>query len=103
MRISIAHLDDFGMERGTEYALEQIYNVIDSRYRTARPLIVTTNLTLEELKNPTDVAHSRIYDRLLEMCVPVCCAGQSQRSEAAQEKLNRLKKLAGNRKENAYE
>ena len=27
-------IDDFGMERGTEYALEQIYNIIDSRYRT---------------------------------------------------------------------
>jgi len=25
-------LDDFGMERGTEYGLEQVYNVIDSRY-----------------------------------------------------------------------
>ena len=24
-------LDDFGMERGTEYGLEQVYNVIDSR------------------------------------------------------------------------
>lgn len=39
-------LDDFGMERGTEYGLEQVYNVIDSRYRSHRPLIVTTNLTL---------------------------------------------------------
>ena len=26
-------LDDFGMERGTEYGLEQVYSVIDSRYR----------------------------------------------------------------------
>lgn len=45
-------IDDFGMERGTEYALEQIYNIIDSRYRSRKPLIVTTNLTLTELKNP---------------------------------------------------
>lgn len=43
-------IDDFGMERGTEYALEQIYNIIDSRYRSRKPLIVTTNLTLTELK-----------------------------------------------------
>ena len=26
--------------RGTEYGLEQVYNVIDSRYRSGRPLIV---------------------------------------------------------------
>ena len=41
-------IDDFGMERGTEYALEQIYNIVDSRYRSRKPLIVTTNLTLDE-------------------------------------------------------
>lgn len=63
-------IDDFGMERGTEYALEQIYNIIDSRYRSRKPLIVTTNLTLTELKNPQDTAHARIYDRLLELCTP---------------------------------
>ena len=60
-------LDDFGMERSTEYGLEQIYNVVDSRYRSRKPLIVTTNLTLEELQHPEDTAHSRIYDRLLEI------------------------------------
>ena len=61
-------IDDFGMERGTEYGLEQVYNVIDSRYRSGKPLIVTTNLTLDSLQNPQDTAHARIYDRLLEMC-----------------------------------
>ena len=60
-------LDDFGMERGTEYGLEQVYNVIDSRYRSGRPLIVTTNLTLEDLQHPEDTAHARIYDR--QMCI----------------------------------
>ena len=49
-------LDDFGMERGTEYGLEQVYNVIDSRYRSNKPLIVTTNLTLEELQHPEHTA-----------------------------------------------
>ena len=47
-------LDDFGMERGTEYGLEQVYSVIDSRYRSGKPLIATTNLTLEELQHPQD-------------------------------------------------
>ena len=27
-------IDDFGIERGTEYALEQVYNIIDARYRS---------------------------------------------------------------------
>ncbi len=45
-------LDDLGVERNTEYALEQMFLVIDSRYRSRKPLIVTTNLKLEEIKNP---------------------------------------------------
>ena len=48
---------------------KQVFNVIDSRYRSGKPLIVTTNLTLDDLRNPEDTAHSRIYDRLLSMCV----------------------------------
>ena len=86
-------LDDFGMERGTEYGLEQVYNVIDSRYRSEKPLIVTTNLSLDELNNPPDTAHKRIYDRVTEMCTPVCCSGVNFRREKAQEKMERLKKL----------
>ena len=40
-----------------------------------------------------NTAHARIYDRLLEMCVPVSCIGVSFRKETAQEKLERLKLL----------
>ena len=67
--------------------------MIDSRYRSGKPLIVTTNLTLDDLRNPEDTAHSRIYDRLLSMCVPVRFTGDNFRQEAAQAKLERLKKL----------
>jgi len=86
-------LDDFGMERGTEYALEQVYNVIDSRYRSGRPLIVTTNLALEDMHHPQDTAHARIYDRLLELCAPILFTGGSFRRETAQSKLERLKSM----------
>ena len=94
-RYPLLIIDDFGMERGTEYALEQIYNIVDSRYRSRKPLIVTTNLTLDEIRHPQDTAHARIYDRLLEMCIPISCIGVSLRKENAQEKLERLKALIG--------
>ena len=42
--------------------MEQVYNVIDSRYRSRRPLIVTTNLSLQDLQHPQDTAHARIED-----------------------------------------
>ena len=64
-------------------------------YRSRKPLIVTTNLTLDEIRHPQDTAHARIYDRLLEMCVPISCIGVNLRKENAQEKLERMKLLIG--------
>ena len=92
-RAPLLILDDFGMERGTEYGLEQVYNVVDSRYRSRRPLIVTTNLSLQDLQHPQDTAHARIYDRLLEMCAPIRFSGENFRRATAQDKLARLKNL----------
>ncbi|MCI6766278.1 MAG: ATP-binding protein [Lachnospiraceae bacterium] len=86
-------IDDFGMERGTEYGLEQIYSVIDGRYRSKKPLIVTTNLTLTELRSAADTAHKRIYDRVLDMCVPIFCKGESFRKHAAEDKLTEMKRV----------
>lgn len=62
-------LDDFGMERGTEYGLEQVYNVIDSRYISKKPLIATTNLTPEQLRNPEDVPHAFMASCLKCVCL----------------------------------
>ena len=94
-RYPLLIIDDFGMERGTEYALEQVYNIEDSRYRSQKPLIVTTNLPLNEIRHPQDTAHARIYDRILEMCVPISCIGASLRKENAQKKLESMKSLIG--------
>lgn len=88
-------IDDLGIERGTEYALEQVYNVIDTRYKSGKPLIITTNLTLDELKFPTDIPHKRIYDRVLGMCVPVMFNGVNFRKEEAAAKMEAAKKLFG--------
>ena len=71
------------VERSTEYAMEQMFFVIDSRYRSRRPMIITTNLKLAELKNPPDLAHARIYDRILERCAPILFAGKNFREENA--------------------
>ena len=48
-----------------------------------------------QIRHPQDTAHARIYDRLLEMCVPISCIGVSFRKETAQEKLERLKASIG--------
>ena len=92
-RYRLLIIDDFGVERSSEFALEQVFNIIDGRTRARLPLIVTTNLTLQQIQNPPDTAHARIYDRLLEMCAPVRFTGGNFRRETAQAKLERLKNL----------
>ena len=94
-RYPLLIIDDFGMERGTEYALEQIYNIVDSRYRAGLPVIYTTNLTLEELKNPADMRYARIYDRVLEKCFPVEFRGVSRRKHGARQGFDDMMALLG--------
>ena len=87
-------IDDLGIERNSEFALEQVYNVIDSRYCKMLPLIVTTNLGLNEMKSADlDTAHQRIYSRILEMCVPIYCGGEDKRKEEGTEKLVQVQHL----------
>lgn len=73
-------IDDFAAERNTEYVNEMIYNIIDSRYRAGKPLIVTTNISIETFNNPQDLAKQRIYSRIKEMCVPVEVNGRDRRT-----------------------
>lgn len=86
-------IDDLGAERNSDYALETVYMVIDERYKSGLPLIVTTNLTLEELTKPQNMDYQRIYDRVLEMCTPVCFKGANRRRKQANENLKWLKEL----------
>ena len=40
-----------------------------------------------------DVAHQRVYSRLLEMCVPIYFGGEDRRKEEGTEKLGQVQSL----------
>lgn len=86
-------IDDLGIERNSEYAQEQVYNMVDSRYLSRLPFIITTNLTLAELKEPKDIAHARIYDRILERCAPVRFSGRNYRTENAENTKKAIREI----------
>ena len=79
---SLLIIDDLGAERNSDYMNEIVYNIIDARYRSGLPMIITTNLTRDELTKPSDVARARIYDRLLERCIPLHVEGGSRRRKS---------------------
>jgi DNA replication protein DnaC len=94
-RFELLVIDDLASERDTEFMGETVHNVIDARYRSRKPLIVTTNLTSEELKNPQDVRKQRVYSRLLEMCLPVEVQPVGRRKKKFAEDYSELKDMLG--------
>ena len=90
---SLLIIDDLGIERSTDYAKEQVYSIIDERYKSGLPVIVTTNLTIEDLRCPMQLADARIYSRILEMCTPVHVAGSDRRTAAGKSKQEIMKEV----------
>ena len=85
---SLLVIDDLGVERDTSYSWEAVYNVIDTRYRSGKPLIITTNLDLNDLENPGDLPRKRIYDRVMELCpIRLRMDGESRRKENAARRM----------------
>lgn len=94
-RVQFLVLDDVGIERQTGYMAEKMFEIIDARYRSRRPLIVTTNLTLEEISNPQQMEYKRVFDRIVEMCQPIHVSGEGLRKAIAREKSNKAREILG--------
>ena len=93
---SMLIIDDIGIERDTPYAFEKIQEIIDTRYRSGKPLIVTTNLSLDEMMSTEDVRYQRIFNRIVEMCcMPIKVVGRSRRVSKAMQKTEKARGILG--------
>lgn len=77
-------LDDFGTERDTDFMRERVFSVIDSRYSNKKPMIITTNIDLADMRKSADISVMRVYQRIRGMCKVVKMQGASWRSREAQ-------------------
>jgi DNA replication protein DnaC len=85
--VDLLHLDDLGVEKRSDWVLEQLYAIVNERYEAKRSIVVTTNLNEPEL---IEQIGERTVSRLLEMCgEPRVLFGEDNRSryEAASEDL----------------
>jgi DNA replication protein DnaC len=69
-------MDDLGIEKTTEWAMQILYIIIDRRYREDRRTVFTSNLTLDEIADKLD---DRIASRIAGMCVVVPFKGKDRR------------------------
>lgn len=61
-------VDDFGASRDTSYGREVVFSLIDDRVSANGPMVVTTNLTPEQMASCPD---SRAAMRIMERCLPI--------------------------------
>ena len=99
-------IDDLGSENSSEWINSKIYEIIDLRYRSEKPLIVTTNLEPDDLKKKLTNKDgiTRTYDRIFEICRPIEMNIESLRVIKGKEKqisfMNTLNEI--NKKTNHY-
>jgi DNA replication protein DnaC len=79
--VDLLHIDDLGAENRTDWVLEQLYTIVNSRYENERAMIVTTNVEDDDL--PEQLG-DRVVSRLHAICgdgmIPLY--GQDQRGRA---------------------
>ncbi len=77
--VDLLHIDDVGAENRTDWALEQLYLIVNSRYEDERSIVMTTNLDPRELSNQIG---ARTVSRLVEMCGdPLPLFGEDRRRQ----------------------
>lgn len=86
--VDLLVLDDFGLEKPTQFVGATLSKIIDARYnREDSTTLITSNHSLKKiankLNNPTDgepgLNGSRIYDRCIEICKTIFFKGNSRR------------------------
>ena len=90
---SLLVLDDLGTERQSEYMQEQVFNIVNARYCSGLPFIVTTNLTIDEISKPQDSGRARIYNRILERCYPIEVNGSDHRKAELKKSYPEMTKI----------
>ncbi|MDE5765493.1 MAG: ATP-binding protein [Ruminococcus sp.] len=86
-------IDDLGAERGTEFALERVHSLVDTRISANKPMIVTTNIDIKDMGNCTDLKKKRTFDRILPATFAFAMKGISYRMKQAQKSYSELKNL----------
>lgn len=94
-RFQLIVFDDLATERDTSFMNEQIFQIVDARYRANLPMIITTNLTAEELKSPADISKQRIYNRILERCHPIKVENVNRRNQKLKNGFDEMQKMLG--------
>ncbi len=75
--VDLLHIDDLGAERTTEWALEELYSIVNGRYEDERSIVITTNIL--DRGALCEQITARTVSRLTEMCDELPLLGEDHR------------------------
>jgi DNA replication protein DnaC len=77
--VDLLHIDDVGAEQTSDWVLEQLYTIVNTRYEDGKALVLTTNLDPTALQAQIG---QRTVSRLVEICgQPLPVFGADRRLE----------------------
>ena len=89
-------IEDLGTQRCTEYMMEHVFTVVDGRYKNGKPMVITTNFTLNRISHArSEDPWCRVFDRILERCFPIEFKGTNRRRENGLEMRKAMRKKLG--------
>jgi DNA replication protein DnaC len=77
--VDLLHIDDVGAERTTDWVLEELYSIVNSRYEDKRSIVITTNILDREAL--CEQITARTVSRLTEMCDELPLLGHDHRMD----------------------
>lgn len=80
-QVDLLVLDDFGAEHDTDWVREQLLLIINTRYMEGRPMVITSNLMMEDFEASGDIAGQRICSRIAGSCEAFVLKGKDKRME----------------------
>ena len=82
--VDLLILDDFGSEYLTDFMISKAAEVVNTRYNTNKPMVVTTRLDKKSILHPSP-ALAPIYSRLMDCCLFVQTGGVDMRRKELNE------------------
>ena len=80
--VDLLIIDDLAREQITEWNLEKLMNIIEKRMGIQKPILISSNLSLENLKHKYSKfdKFNRLQDRIKGSCADIRYEGKSKRS-----------------------
>ncbi|MDE5833957.1 MAG: ATP-binding protein, partial [Ruminococcus sp.] len=93
--VALLVIDDLGRENDSKHNKGIVTSVLDTRCRSKRPLILTSNFSLEYLLNVEDTALRRIYSRIFKQCIPIEFKGNDRRQIQMAQNIQKYHDILG--------